>query len=88
MLGRASNRKKKPCLNLFMMVFQNDGYSDTGVVDEGVALGRDSYRLVRSSISKIPHNIRIGSWNIGTLKGRSNEVIEAISRRSIDIYCV
>ena len=71
-----------------MMVIQNDGYSDTGVVDEGVALGRDSYRLVRSSISKIPHNIRIGSWNIGTLKGRSNEVIEAISRRSIDIYCV
>ena len=58
------------------------GYSDTGVVDEGVALGRASCGLVRSSISKIPHNIRIASWNTGTLKGRSNEVVEAISRRS------
>ena len=72
-----------------MLVSQNEGcYSDTGVFDEGITPGRASSGLVRSSISKIPHNMRIASWNIGTLKGRSNEVVEAISRRSIDICCV
>ena len=34
--------------------------------------------LARLSSSKIPPSIlRIASWNVGTLRGRSNEIVEA-----------
>ena len=72
-----------------MMVFQSIRNNETGVLnDEGVVSGRARGGLVRSSVSKIPHNLRIGSWNVGTLKGRSNEIVEVISRRNIDICCI
>ena len=68
-----------------MMVFQSIRNNESGVLnDEGVVSGRARGGLVRSSVSKIPHNLRIGSWNVGTLKGRSNEIVEVISRRNID----
>ena len=44
----------------------------------------------RSPIHEIPHQkkFRIASLNVGTLRGRSNEVVETISRRNIDICCL
>ena len=33
-------------------------------------------------------SLRIASWNVGSLKGRSNEVVETLTRRNIDICCL
>ena len=46
----------------------------------------------RSSISEIPHpsqnRFRIASLNVGTLRGRTSEVVETVSRRGIDLCCL
>ena len=34
-----------------------------------------------------PHTIH-SSWNIGTMRGRSSEIVETITRRNIDLCCV
>ena len=31
---------------------------------------------------------RFATWNVGTMKGRSSEIVETLSRRNIDICCV
>ena len=61
----------------------------TGNYVEGVVNGRASGGLVRSSSCKIPlSNLRIASWNVGTLRGRSNEIVDTLYRRNVDIYVV
>ena len=61
----------------------------TGNYVEGVVNGRASGGLVRSSSCKIPlSNLRIASWNVGTLRGRSNEIVDTLYRRNVDICCV
>ena len=44
----------------------------------------------RSSIHETPHQkiFRIASLNVGTLKGRSSEVVETVSRRDGDLCCL
>ena len=73
-----------------MVPYNFDNGNGTGnLVVEGVVNGRARSGLVRSSIHENPHSLlRIASWNVGTLKGRSNEIVETISRRKIDICCV
>ena len=41
----------------------------------------------RSSINETPHQkmFRIASLNVGTLRGRSSEVVETVSRRGVDL---
>ena len=45
---------------------------------------------IRLSIHETPHQkkFRIASLNLGTLGGRSNEVVETMSRRSVDLCCL
>ena len=31
---------------------------------------------------------KIASWNIGTMRGRSSEIVETITRRNVDLCCV
>ena len=31
--------------------------------------------------------VRISSWNVGTMRGKSNEVVETLARRKVDICC-
>ena len=31
---------------------------------------------------------RLSSWNVGTMRGRSSEIVETLTRRSIDICCI
>ena len=33
-------------------------------------------------------NFRISTLNVGTMRGRSGEVVETVSRRKVDIYCL
>ena len=33
-------------------------------------------------------NYRFGTWNIGTLKGRSGEVCEVLRKRKIKVCCI
>ncbi len=46
----------------------------------------------RSSIREIPHQkqevLRVGSLNVGTMRGKSSEVAETLSRRGIDVCCL
>lgn len=33
-------------------------------------------------------HFRVGSWNVGSLKGRAGEVVETLQRRRVDVCCV
>ena len=41
-----------------------------------------------ASPASVPRKLRIASWNVGTMSGRSTEVMEAITRRNVDICSV
>ena len=49
------------------------------------ALGVDSYRVTNKQGSS---HLRFGSWNIGTMTGKSRELADTMRRRRIDIACV
>ena len=58
---------------------------------ESVIKGRARKRgLVRSSSCEIPRKslFRIATLNVGTMRGRSSEVVETMSRRDIDLCCM
>ena len=44
----------------------------------------------RSSIHEMPYQkkFRIASLNVGTLRGRSSEVVETMFRRNVDLCCL
>ena len=68
----------------------------TGTNSESVVHGRAGHHVVgpvRSISRKIPQqkpkfNLRIATWNVGTMSGRAGEVVETLERRKIDICCV
>ena len=63
--------------------------SGTGNYVEGVANGRVGSGPTRSISCEIPQNtLKVASWNIGTMRGRSSEIVETIKRRNIDLSCV
>ena len=35
-----------------------------------------------------PRNIRVGSWNVGSLTGKLRELVDATVRRGVDILCI
>ena len=77
------------------MVVQSKLFSEdrTGNNVESVVKGRArKCGLVRSSSCKIPHKslslFRIATLNVGTMRGRSSEVVETMSRRGVDLCCV
>ena len=41
-----------------------------------------------SNSSEFPSMIRAGSLNVGTLKGKDDEVVEVLPRRRLDFRCV
>ena len=45
---------------------------------------------IRSSVHETPHQkmFRITSLNVDTLRGRSSEVVETVSRRGVDLCCL
>ena len=61
----------------------------TGNYVEGVVNDRTGSGPVRSTSCETPHDtFKIASWNIGTMRGRSSEIVETITRRNIDLCCV
>ena len=49
----------------------------TGNYVEGVVNGKTGSGPVRSTSCETPHvTLKIASWNIGTRRGRSNEIVE------------
>jgi len=42
----------------------------------------------RKNTSNVSDCIRFATWNIGTMSGRSAEVVETLHRRKIDVCCV
>ena len=56
----------------------------TGNYVEGVVNGRTGSGPVRSTSCETPRDtFKIASWNIGTMRGRSSEKVETITRRNI-----
>ena len=58
---------------------------------DSLVTGRARKRgLVRSSSCEIPQKslFRVATLNVGTMRGRSSEVVETISRRGIDLCCI
>ena len=55
-----------------------------------------NYRLLINTVFIMPKNnfrsvvanYRFGTWNIGTLKGRSGEVCEVLHRRKVKVCCI
>jgi len=41
----------------------------------------------RKNTSNVPDCIRFATWNIGTMSGKSAEVVETLHRRKIDVCC-
>ena len=42
----------------------------------------------RFNVETVVANYHFGSWNIGTLKGRSGEVCEVLRRRKVKVCCI
>ena len=38
--------------------------------------------------SKCPKSFRVGTLNVGTMKGKASEVVETVSRRRVDLCCL
>lgn len=81
------------------MVHQNTSdncVNGTGTFCEGVAHGRSSVRCVQSPIvikrmhQPLIDNVRfrVGTLNVGTMRGRSGEVVEMLCRRDVDLCCI
>ena len=69
--------------------FREDRAGNNNV--ESVVKGRARKRgLVRSSTCEIPRKslFRIATLNVGTMRGRSSEIVETMSRRGIDLCCM
>ena len=84
----------KLCFNYHVMsnpdVEVNNGTRSNG---ESVVPGRAGDSVVgpaRPSSRETPQlcMLRIASLNVGTMKGRSAEVVETLHRRNIDVCCV
>lgn len=52
------------------------------------SLTRASYTWPWQPIMKLFKNIRIGSLNVGTMRGRSGEIVETVSRRRISVCAI
>ena len=58
----------------------------TGNDVEGVVNGRTGSGPVRSTSCETPHHtFKIASW---TMRGRSSEIVETITKRNVDLCCV
>jgi len=55
-----------------------------------VIIAGDSLHILDSVVntSNVPDCIRFATWNIGTMAGRSAEVVKTLHRRKIDVRCV
>ena len=43
------------------------------------------------NVPDVPHGpqlIRFGSWNVGSMTGKSSEVVEVLERQIVDVCCV
>ena len=61
----------------------------TGNYVEGVVNGRTGSGPVRLTSCETPHyTLKIASWNIGTMRSRSSEIVETITRRNVDLCCM
>ena len=59
----------------------------TGNYVEGVVNGRTGGGPDRSTSCETPHDtLKIASWNIGIMRGRSSEIVETITRRNVDLH--
>ena len=44
--------------------------------------------MLKVSLTVEHDTFKIASWNIGSMRGRSSEIVETITRRNVDLCCV
>ena len=75
----------------------NNVMSDNGVISntDGVVHGREKVRYgPMQTVIQRPHQVckicklRVSSWNVGTMHGTANEVVETLGHKCIDICCI
>ena len=66
-----------------------------GVIDEGLAHGRvdvnPEHRQIviqRPGATDTEQNFGLGNLNVVNMRGRTGEVVEALTRKKVDVYCV
>jgi len=78
------------------VITESNSYSGTGGLTEGVAavaqvsdVGLVRLRKKCATASNQARNtLRIAALNVGTMKGRSSEVVETMERRGVDVCCL
>ena len=70
-----------------MAVLNKLNKNGTGNFVKGVVNGRVDVRCGRpqTDIKLLHQKLRIASLNVGTMRGRSSEVVETVTRRGIDV---
>ena len=51
-----------------------------------ILASRPVWQKNTSNVANVPNYIRFATWNIGTMSGRSAEVVETLHRRKIAVY--
>ena len=65
------------------------GVHDKGPAHGMVSVNPEHCQTVIKQSGKHNHELfRLGTWNVGTLRGRTGEIVETLNRRKIDICCV
>ena len=72
---------------------ENNCVNRAGVQNEGSAHGRagvnpEHHPIVNQQSGTIESKFRVCTLNVGTMRGRSGEVAETLSRRNIDVCCL
>jgi hypothetical protein len=58
-----------------------------GTVNVGALKGRN-VRNGNKRMTDVKQNVRVATWNVGSMSGKSAEVVEVIHRRRVDVCCV
>ena len=58
-----------------------------GTANVGTMKSRD-VRNGNKRMTDVKQNVRVATWNVGSMTGKSAEVVEVIHRRRVDVCCV
>ena len=95
MLVRTYSRKT--CSNISVMVLlreNNNCVNGDGVIDEDLLYGRAvnpchcQIVIQRSRTTDTEQKFRLGSLNVGTMKGQAGEAVETLTGKKVDVCCV
>ena len=77
------------------VIIENNCVNGAGVLDKSSAHGRTGVNpehhptvIQRSGPTTVESMFRVCTLNVGTLRGRSGEIVETLTRRKVDVCCL